>query len=424
MKGPRVAACLAAAITCWALPLGAQSVAYRGFADARGALFPQDSFNDTQNLVIDFLGRAEIFAKPWPWLQFAAGVDLRANSYDQVDDRWRFDFKDRGALRPRASIRRLTATLARGPLTLDAGKQFIRWGKTDIVTPTDRFAPRDFINVIDNDVLPVRGVRGVLQLGSHALDAVWVPSFTPSRLPLLDQRWTPVAGGVLVAGDDTQLPERSQIGVRWGQSRNGYEYSLSLFDGFNHLPNVEPAVPLQFHIGQPVTTAIATEPIVIPIRKRYPAMRMYGGDAAVPTPWFTLKSEAAYFTSSTPSTDDYLLYVVQLERQTGEWVLVGGYAGEVVTAARAIGGFAPDRGTSRSFVARASYTIDTNRSAAVEGAVRENGDGLYAKGELSQARGPHWRATLTGVLIRGRPDDFIGQFRVNSHISLGLRYSF
>ena len=53
---------------------------------------------------------------------------------------------------------------------------------------------------------------------------------------------------------------------------------------------------------------------------------MYGGDAAVPAWWFTFKAEAAYFTSSTPGADQYLLYVLQLERQAGEWLVIGGYA--------------------------------------------------------------------------------------------------
>jgi hypothetical protein len=82
-------------------------------------------------------------------MQFAAGLDLRANSHDQVEKGWRVDYSDRGARESRLSVRRLSATLTSGRFTLDAGKQFIRWGKTDIVTPTDRFAPREFLIVLD-----------------------------------------------------------------------------------------------------------------------------------------------------------------------------------------------------------------------------------------------------------------------------------
>lgn len=116
---------------------------------------------------------------------------------------------------------------------------------------------------------------------------------------------------------------------------------------------------------------------------------MYDGDAALPTRWFTVKSEAAYLTSSALGTDEYVLYVLQLERQTGEWLITGGYAGEVVTKRRTSLSVAPDRDMTRTVIARASYTIDPNRNAAIEGAVRQNGDGLYVKGEYSWARGQH-----------------------------------
>ena len=119
-----------------------------------------------------------------------------------------------------------------------------------------------------------------------------------------------------------------------------------------------------------------------------------------------------------------MLWVVQLERQTGEWVFVGGYAGEVVTERRSLLPFAPDRGVARALLGRASYTIDPNRSVAFEGALRRSGDAGYARGEYSQAFGQHWRATVAVTLIRGEPTDFIGQYRRNSHVTLSLRYSF
>ena len=59
------------------------------------------------------------------------------------------------------------------------------------------------------------------------------------------------------------------------------------------------------------------------------------------------------------------LYVLQLERQAGEWSFVGGYAGEGVTAKRSQFNFAPDRGLTRAFLGRASYNIDATRTAAM-----------------------------------------------------------
>jgi hypothetical protein len=59
-----------------------------------------------------------------------------------------------------------------------------------------------------------------------------------------------------------------------------------------------------------------------------------------------------------------------------------------------------------------------------EGAVRQNGEGVYGKLEYSQGLSQHWRLTLTGVGLAGEEDDFLGQYRRNSHGSISLRYSF
>ena len=409
-RSPEKFALLAAVLVLLPHVTAAQVVSQRGFVDVSLTNFPQDAPNDVTNNVGDLLIREEVFVKPAPWIQFAGGVDVRADTHGQVDAT--VDITDRGIKRPALSIRRLSATVTRGRFTLDAGKQFIRWGKTDIVTPTDHFAPRDFLNVIDADFLPVAGVRGNVRLGDDNIEAVWVPLFTPSRIPLLDERWAVVPEGApaSIVQAPSDFPAGPQTGVRWNHAGSRIEFELSYFDGYNYLPNLEPLPPVA--------------PNELVVASRYPSLRSYGGDVAMPTPWLTLKAEAAYFTSSTPRTDEYVLYVVQLERQAGEWAFVGGYAGDHVTRQEAIAPFAPDRGLTEAFIGRASYTFDVNRSVAFETAIRQNGDGSYFKTEYSQARGEHWRATVGGTLLRGDPKDFLGQYRLNSHFRLAVRYSF
>src|SRR5262249_37943339 len=140
-------------------------------------------------------------------------------------------------------------------------------------------------------------------------------------------------------------------------------------------------------------------PIAISVRRTYPAIRTYGGDAALPTKWFTIKGEAAYFTTSTPFTDEYVLYVVQLERQTGEWVIVAARSGEGVPRHHPPLTSAPDRALPFALVARAWYAFDSRRSMGFETAIRQNGDGFYGKAEYSQAKGQHWRVTITAIGI-------------------------
>jgi hypothetical protein len=397
---------------------GAQTLSHRGFVEGQVVVFPQEAPTDPSRAVVDLRARDELFYKPSAWLQFAAGIDFLANSHDQVERSWRLDYSDRGTREPRLSVRRMSATLSRGGFSLEAGKQFIRWGKTDIVAPTDRFAPRDFLNVIDTDFLAVTAIRGVAQTGAETFEAVWAPRFTPSRIPLLDQRWTavpPAAAPVPLSDRGASFPAGSETGFRWSHIGQALEYSASFFEGFNHLPTIQ--------------STLQVAPPLIAVTRVYPSIRAYGADLAAPTAWFTVKAETAYVTATaqpaaSDGTDDYVLYVLQLERQRGEWVYVAGYAGEVVTRSRSSVTFAPDRGLSRALVARASYTLDPNRSVAFEGAVRQNGRGVYAKAEYSHARGQHWRATIAAAAIGGRADDFLGQYRRNSHATLTLRYSF
>lgn len=404
---------VASALVLFSSSAGAQTISQRGFVDGRGVLYPQAAPNDPTRAVGDVLFREEVFLKPSGWIQFAAGLDLRANSHDQVEDAWRLDFTDRGILRPRAAVHRLSATITAHRFTLDVGKQFIRWGRADVLNPTDRFAPRDYLNVIDSDFLPVIGVRPSLHVGAETFEAVWAPQLTPSRLPLIDQRWAvPAAGLPPLPLEDagSSFPQRSEYGLRWNHVGSRFEAAASYFDGYNHLPNIE--------------AQVSSSGAAIELTRVYPALRGYGADFALPLPRVTIKGEAEYFMSPDSSNEEYVLYVLELERQTGEWVLVGGYAGEVVTEPRPAFSFAPDRGIAKSFLGRAAYTVDPRRTVVIEGAVRQNADGFYVKGEYSEAFGQHWRLTFTGVGIAGQEDDFLGQYHHNSYGSVGLRYSF
>jgi hypothetical protein len=396
------------AIFLAAAACSAQNYTQRGFVESRGAFYPQDAPNDKTNGIGESLFRYEGFHKRTANLQFAGAIDLRIDTHHQINRDLRLSWSDRELQRPLAEVRRLSALYHRGSVTLEAGKQFVRWGKTDILTPTDRFAPRDYLEVVDNEFLPITAARLTYEKASNTIDVVWSPRFTPSRIPLLTQRWVvlpQLPPGFTIRDAGANFPGASQVGARWNHV-GSVEYAASIYQGFSHLPSFEALPDLS-------------------IRRFYPKLLMVGGDFAVPTPWVTIKGELAQFGFDDPRIDDYFLYVVQLERQAGEWFFVGGYASEAITE-RGTGsvGFAPDRGLTKTFLGRAGYTIDANRSIAFEAAARQNGNGTWAKFEYSQAVGQHWRTTANLTLIRGEPGDFLGQYSKNSHAILIVRYSF
>ena len=381
-----------------ALLLFAQTFTQRGFIESRTTVYPQDAANDSGKVVNEELVRYEGFYKPFARLQIAGGIDLRTDTHRQVQRKSDFSWLDRAQKRPLAAVRRLSALYSQGGLTVEAGKQFVRWGKADIVTPTDRFAPRDFLAVVDNDFLPISAVRATYERSSNTIDAVWAPRLTPSRIALRDQRWflAPLPNLPIA------YPSGEEAGLRFNHA-GAVEYSLSIYRGFNHAPSFEfRPIPRQF----------------------YPRIQMIGGDAALPFRWLTLKMEFARFDSLDDRSDNYFQYVLQLERQSGEWSFVGGYAGEIVTQERNVPSFDPDRGLTKTFLGRAGYTIDASRNVSFEAAVRQDANGAWAKVEYSQAFGQHWRTTVGMGVIGGKQADFLGQYRRNSHGLVAVRYSF
>jgi hypothetical protein len=388
----------------------------RGFLQTEGTFYRQKGSNDSAHGVGGTLLRHESFYNPSTSLQFAGGLDFRIDTHREVERSLNLSGLDRETQRPTAAVRRLSATYHNGPTTIEVGKQFVRWGKTDIVTPTDRFAPRDYLTVVDNDFLAVTAARLSFEKRENTIEAVFSPAFTPSRIPLLNQRWAPlpatVPGGMALHDAGAVFPGGPQSGLRWNHA-GAIEYELSFYQGFNHLPS--------FNLI-PKFTSTGAE---LDIQRFYPKMIMAGGDLVIPLRWLTVKAEAAHFATPDKRADAYEMYVLQLERQMGEWFFLGGYAGEAITRRGTLPvNFAPDRGFTETLLGRGGYTIDANRNVALEMAVRQNGEGVWLKGEYSQLFSQHWRATINLTLIGGDNSDFLGQYHRNSHAMLILRYSF
>jgi hypothetical protein len=410
--------------------LWAQNLDQRGFFENQTLFYPQTAPGDSGQIVNQDLFRWEASYKVGDWFKLSGSFDARTDSHRQVEREFCLDADDRSIQRPAFSLRQLSVTLHKGFVTAEIGRQFIRWGKTDILTPTDRFAPKDYLSsVVDSDFLGVSAARLTLTHANDSLDLVWQPWFTPARTPLSNQRWTVLpseAAGIAITDAGARYPGGSAVGARWNHVATGYEYSFSYYRGHDYFPlssqwsftsvpagaSNSPSVPLP-------SSAQGT----IEVQRYYPQMQMIGGDTAIQLPWVTVKGEAGYFTSSTSGAQDYVLYVIQVERQIKEWSLVGGYAGDSFTGSpAAVTQFAPDRGLARSLVGRASLTIDVNRSVTFETAIRAAGSFLRA--EYSQAFGQHWRVTPGIAWIRGDMTDFLGQYRRNSYATLAVRYSF
>jgi len=395
--------------------LQAQTLEQRGFIETRVSGYPQTAPNDSGQAIGESLLRYEAVWRPKPWLKLTVGLDARMDTHQQFDRAARLDVEDRPAQRPSLSLRRLSAIVHKGNVTVEAGRQFVRWGKTDILTPTDRFAPKDFLSISATDFLSIPAARATYDNGTDTVDLVLQFRFTPSRTPLWNQRWTvlpPQVNGFDIVDAGARYPGGTEEGIRWNHNAKGFEYGFTFYQGFNHLPLFDAALDLK------------SKPSV-DITRYYPDLRQYGAATAIPLHWFTLKAEAAYYQTSNTKMDEFVLYVIQLERIVGEWTFVGGYAGEAVQRdAQNPLLFSPDRGLAKAFLGRTSYNWDANTTLALDAAVRQNGEGSLVHFEYSRAVGQHWRATAGASWIHGDSSDFLGQYHRNSSGTLALRYSF
>ncbi len=80
-------------------------------------------------------------------------------------------------------------------LDLRIGKQRVIWGKADGVFITDLVSPKDLSSFLVPDFEELRqavtGVRADAYFGSHGIELVWLPWFTPTISPAAGSIWAP-----------------------------------------------------------------------------------------------------------------------------------------------------------------------------------------------------------------------------------------
>jgi hypothetical protein len=340
-------------------------------------------------------------------------LEAAGDTYQDVRRDAGFFWFDRSLRRPVAGIRRLSLRYQNARWIFEAGKQVIRWGQSDLWSPVDRFSPRDYLYPLDPEYLAVTAARASYRSGARQIECVYVPRFTPGRLPLAGRRWMQLPEdiyGYEFRDIGNRYPGGGQFGVRFRHDFRGTDYALSYFDGFN-------ATPSQTLLYNPFTDTIK-------LRRDYPKIRMVGGDFSRATPWVLLRGEAAWFTTTTPYTDDYVQYVVEAERTQGPVTFIAGYTGEKILEDRAKNRLALDRALAHLFLGRLHWNINARNDVKAEVLARRDADIFGIRSAYSRRLGEHWRISAGYTWLRGNPETAIGRYNVNSHATAGIRYSF
>jgi hypothetical protein len=163
---------------------------------------------------------------------------------------------------------------------LRLGRQIINWGSADALNPTSNISPDNLEILLDfGEHLAVDAFQGTYYGSNLNLTCVFVPTFTPSRLPppsyssaLLSafSSGLSLPPGVSIEGftqqielPDRNLTESSQYAVKLSTFMNGFDLSFSYYYGRYHLP-----IPSAISMSDSVITLI------------YPEVQVIGGDFA------------------------------------------------------------------------------------------------------------------------------------------------
>lgn len=194
-------------------------------------------------------------------------------------------------------------------LDLYLGKRIYSWGKAEGFNPTDDINPYDFLDFPDKEKIGVFSAAVEYSFGDYSLDAVYIPFFTPARMPERNNRWAGNIGDDLTATtgglpalpsaelEARQLPPNtlgnSQVASRLKTTLKGWDFALTFYHGFDPIPS----------------PAKETRNLIDYYIPKFNRINEYGFSAA--TTWDKLEAhaETSYRDTLSGNDDDFLAYI-------------------------------------------------------------------------------------------------------------------
>jgi hypothetical protein len=409
---------------------------YGGFVEQFGLFYARrPNASDTLAAAqarLHLWGRAPLGGR----LRLHGSWDGRLDTHRDVDrGRW-LDFSQRRLREPGGAVSELYVDAKLGRMDLRIGSQQIRWGRADGFNPTDNAVPYGYLDLFSDARIAVPAAKADLYTGKARFEAAWIPFFTPTRLPLLGQRWFPHLPATVRAAPEPgaepvdvdlvyregarRFPARTlangQWGVRYNQLVPRAEFSVSYFDGFDDLP--------LFRTSAVADRGAARPRAIVVLDREYHRVRIVGADFASSLSRFGIRGEAAYFARSAPNQRDYALFVFGIDRAWGDWSTIVQLAGQHAPVAEGAAPVFPELGMRSTLLFRIERTLSPAASFEVKGAARLRDGDFMLRPLYTRSLSNRWRLRLGATLIGGPEEGFFGQYRDSSRAELELRYTF
>jgi hypothetical protein len=348
-----------------------------------------------------------------------------------------------------------------GPFELQTGKQIVRWGKADQVSPVDNLNPQDLRELItwptEERKLPVWMVRARWFFEKVTLEGVFLPVFEPSDIEFFDSDWAiyrqvrdeirraplspDLQSYLLSRGVNRNKPARTLRNSEWGGritgTYGGWDLGVSFLYTREDMPHTA-SFPIK-NIRLPGTfsgdalLAALDEAILTDehIEVVYPRQKIYGIEFETTVGIFGLRGESAWFDQATFLRDDLtsttkpVLHSIAGIDYTG----VAGWYTNVQLAHRYIHSFED----SILFFKRHNVSLlgEVSRTALrgrLEAAFKYNLDlhdgGYFLEPSVTAKFINRLDVTLGLHIFGGDDDTFLGYYDDNDQVFLLAKYHF
>ncbi len=331
------------------------------------------------------------------------------------------EFEDKNIRRLSLNLEEYYAEFNFSNFDLRIGKQIFSWGKADAFNPTDNLNPRDYIDLfVEEEKIGVPAVNLLYYWRDFTFDLVFIPTYTPTRLPLVNSRHSFLDPEIPQVVNGRNLPSdnlsNSQGGIRILRHISGWDVSLSYYDGFDD-----------------ITLGIVENDLSL--TPTFNRIRAIGGDFAYTFGGLGIHGEAAQFIYDGGKDEDYFQYILGIDYAWTDVIkdhdifLILEYMGEKTTQSRQderpSSGSGLGRVFTNSFLSTITYKFSD--TLEVETKLLFNLDhhlSYVIKPEIHYDITDELKLTFGVDFIEGVQDTFFGQFDNDDRGYFFLRYSF
>lgn len=317
------------------------------------------------------------------------------------------------------------------------GKKVYSWGKAEGFNPTDDINPYDFMDFLEREKIGVFSTSVEYAIGDSSVDVVFIPHFTPARLPGQNNRWSGNVEDQVTVSSTTTLPQlpqlevrgrelppntprNSQAGGRLKTTVSGWDFALSIYHGIDSIPVAEEEV-----IG--ITTYYTP---------RFNQVNEFGFATATTFDKLEVHAEASHRDTLHGNDDDFIAYIAGGSYSWDEFglefiekvSLYFEYAGEEVT----LGKRNPKRHSSSSYgrpfknsvLGSLVFKFSEDADFQLGGSYNIDDYDYYLQPKATYKLSDRLKLKAGVDILRGDRETFWGKWRKNDRIFTHLIWHF